>query len=190
MLSRGGIAVGELYHQNGIIYGPALLTAYQLESQAATYPRIVLEKDALTKSLQIGGNPQGCEESIRAQLRMDFDGWEHIHLMGHAAMMPFQLMLPPDAMKIDGPISHQALLEAKIAAARKALENNPPTDIRSSTKHEWMLRYVDYYENIYNHGPQWRPFPVAHAMLHSVPDTMEIPATAAIEPLNENGKVG
>lgn len=82
VLSRGGIAVGELYHQNGIVYGPALLTAYQLESQAATYPRIVLERDAIEKSLEIGGNPQGCEEGIRAQLRTDFDGWQHIHLNG------------------------------------------------------------------------------------------------------------
>lgn len=111
--------------------------------------------------------------------------------MGHVAMMPFQQMLSPEAMKIAGPVSHQALLEAKVTAARQALENNPPTDIRSSTKHEWMRRYVDHYENIYNHGPQWRPFPIAHAMLHSVPDTMEIPATSAIEPLNEkNGKAG
>lgn len=175
VLSRGGIAVGELSHQNGVIYGPALVTAYQLESQAATYPRIVLEKAALARSLQIGGNPQGCEESIRSQLRTDFDGWEHVHLMGHQAMMPFDLMLPPETRQVEGKISHQSLLEAKVAAARKALANTPPSDIRSGSKHDWMNHYIDYYENIYNHGPQWRPFPIAQAMLDSVPNTIDIP---------------
>lgn len=166
VLSRGGIAVGELHHDKGIVYGPALLTAYQLESQAAIYPRIVLDKGALTKSLELGSNPQGCEDLIRTQLRTDFDGWEHIHLMGHAAMMPFNIMLPTKEQKIDGEISHQALLEAKVAAARKALVNNPPTDIRSNSKHEWMCRYVDYYENIYHHGTQWTPLPITHCTSH------------------------
>lgn len=187
VLSRGAIAVGELHHQNGIVYGPAILMAYQLESQVAIYPRIVLEKDAIEKSLQIGGNPSGCEDNIRTQLRTDFDGLEHIHLMGHAAMMPFDTMLPPAELAANGRIRHQALLEAKVAAARMALENNHPSDIRSRAKHEWMRRYVDYYENIYNHGPQWRPFPIAHAMLQLVPDTIERPSMTAVEPLSEDG---
>ncbi len=187
VLSRGGIAVGELYHQKGIIYGPALLAAYQLESQAATYPRIVLEKDAVTKFLQISGNPEGCEDCIRTQLRTDFDGWEHIHLMGHAATMPFHVVLPPEALQ-GGPISHQTLLEAKVAAARKSLSMSLPTDIRSASKHQWMHRYVDHYENIYNHGPQWRPLHIAQQMLNSVPNTIEIPKTSGIEKLSETDK--
>jgi hypothetical protein len=187
VLSRGGIAVGKLHHQNGIVYGPALLMAYQLESQVAIYPRIVLEKDAIAKSLQIGGNPSGCEDAIRAQLRTDLDGFEHIHLMGHAAMMPFHDMLSPEELTRNGRIRHQALLEAKVAAARMALDNNPPTDVRSRAKHEWMRRYVDYYENIYNHGPRWRPLSIAQAMLQSVPDTVELPNMSALEPLSEDG---
>lgn len=169
VLSRGGIAVGQLFHKGGIIYGPALIAAYQLESQAAIFPRIILEADAIQKSLEIGGNPAGCQDSIRAQLRTDFDGWEHIHLMGHAAMIPFDPMLPPEIRNVQGPISHQALIEAKVAAAREAMANNPHTDVRSASKHEWMRRYVDHYENAFNHGPQWRPLPIAKMMLDSVP---------------------
>jgi len=187
VMSRGGVAVGELFHKNGIVYGPALVSAYQLESQVACYPRIVLEKDAVAKSLEIGGNPPGCEDSIREQLRTDFDGWEHIHLMSHKAMMPFHEMLSPEARQANGEISHSALLVSKVTAARKALENNPPSDLRSVSKHDWMRRYVDYYENIYNHGPQWRPLPIAGAMLQSVPNAIEIPNVSKIEPLPENG---
>ena len=149
MLSRGGISVGELHHQKGIVYGPALLTAHQLESQSAIYPRIVLEKDALVKSLQVKGVPQDCEELIRNQLRTDSDGWEHVHIMGHQAMIPFHEMLPSSKPQVDGPLCFKALIKAKVAATRSALKKNPPEDIRSVSKHKWMHFYADYYENLY-----------------------------------------
>lgn len=42
LLLRGGIAKGQLYHDGNIVFGPAFLKAYELESVAANYPRIVL----------------------------------------------------------------------------------------------------------------------------------------------------
>jgi hypothetical protein len=38
---RGGMAVGPVYHENGILFGEGMLSAYRLESKAAIYPRIV-----------------------------------------------------------------------------------------------------------------------------------------------------
>lgn len=42
-LLRGGITVGELYHQESMLFGPAFLKAYELESRQAIYPRIILD---------------------------------------------------------------------------------------------------------------------------------------------------
>lgn len=42
-LLRGGITEGELYHQESMVFGPALLKAYELESRCSVYPRIVLD---------------------------------------------------------------------------------------------------------------------------------------------------
>ncbi|WP_248928667.1 hypothetical protein [Paenibacillus hamazuiensis] len=42
LLLRGGIAVGKIYHDNDIVYGPGLVKAYELESKIAVYPRIVM----------------------------------------------------------------------------------------------------------------------------------------------------
>ena len=39
---RGGIASGDLVHQEGVLLGPGLLRAYDLENSAAVYPRIVV----------------------------------------------------------------------------------------------------------------------------------------------------
>lgn len=46
---RGGIAFGDIYHQGGMVFGPALIQAYQLESSCAIYPRIILEPAIATE---------------------------------------------------------------------------------------------------------------------------------------------
>jgi len=46
VLTRGGIAVGDLHHKNGILFGPAMNEAYELESRLAIYPRIAVSEVA------------------------------------------------------------------------------------------------------------------------------------------------
>lgn len=174
VLSRGGIAVGKLHHENGVIYGPALNKAYELESQVAIYPRIILEHDALSRFLGIHGDQKSvCENSIRQQLRKDFDDWHHVHLMGHVATIPIEEMLPSNARSTKGEISHQALIEAKVSTARRALSNTPPADDRSLSKHQWMRRYVDHYENAFHHAPTFNRLEDAVMMLSGVPQTTD-----------------
>lgn len=153
VMSRGGIAVGEIKHSGNIVYGPALVKAYQLESQVANYPRIVIARDAVEKFLQLMDNPAGAEESIRQQLRTDFDGWEHVHIFDHKASMLFHEMLPAEALGKPGPICFKALIDAKAKAARLALSTNSPSDDRSLSKHEWLRLYLEQYEALYT---QWQ----------------------------------
>ena len=42
---RGAIVKGLLYHKDGIIFGPALVEAYNLEKKSAKYPRIIISKE-------------------------------------------------------------------------------------------------------------------------------------------------
>jgi len=42
-LLRGGITIGELYHRESMVFGPALLKAYELESRCSVYPRVILD---------------------------------------------------------------------------------------------------------------------------------------------------
>ncbi len=44
-LTRGGITWGKLYHTDEIIFGPAMVEAYKLESKKAFFPRIIVNKD-------------------------------------------------------------------------------------------------------------------------------------------------
>lgn len=153
VLSRGGIAVGALRHKGNFVYGPALVEAYRLESKVANYPRIVLAKDAVAKSSQVGGNPQGYEEFVQGLLRTDFDGCDHVHILDHKAAMPFHIMLPPEALGTPGPISFKALIDAKVAAVSKALDKNPAADDHTRVKHEWLRGYTAQYELLYTLVP-------------------------------------
>jgi hypothetical protein len=44
-LLRGGVAVGDVIHDDEVVFGPALVQAYDLESRIAKFPRIVLQKE-------------------------------------------------------------------------------------------------------------------------------------------------
>lgn len=46
-LLRGGIAVGDIYHDDEVVFGPALNRAYELESKVAVYPRIILDEPVM-----------------------------------------------------------------------------------------------------------------------------------------------
>lgn len=45
VLVRGGIAKGLVRHTQEMVFGPAMVTAYELESKYAVYPRIIVEKE-------------------------------------------------------------------------------------------------------------------------------------------------
>ncbi len=40
---RGGVTVGPLFHSGAIAFGPAMNTAYHLESRLAKYPRVIID---------------------------------------------------------------------------------------------------------------------------------------------------
>jgi hypothetical protein len=44
IFARGGIAKGDLHHSDTVVFGPAMLEAYRLESTIARYPRILADK--------------------------------------------------------------------------------------------------------------------------------------------------
>jgi hypothetical protein len=44
VFTRGGIAKGKLHHSDKVVFGPAMLEAYRLESSIARYPRILIDK--------------------------------------------------------------------------------------------------------------------------------------------------
>jgi hypothetical protein len=47
IICRGAISFGKFYHDDKILFGPALVDAYETETKAAMYPRIILDKSII-----------------------------------------------------------------------------------------------------------------------------------------------
>lgn len=77
ILCRGGIARGKLIHTSKLLFGPAIVDAYTLESQAALYPRVILHKSIIDAGIRAHAkhhDPEHEEQSIMTLLDKDSDG--------------------------------------------------------------------------------------------------------------------
>lgn len=78
-MARGAIALGDLYHSDHIVMGPALVSAYELESQVAIYPRLIIQDECL-EHVRI--------ESTTHPIVRDFDGMHYLDYLDHRLMGP------------------------------------------------------------------------------------------------------
>jgi hypothetical protein len=72
-LVRGGITLGDFYIDDTIVWGPALLRAYELEDKIANYPRVLLDTSVVNL---LEKSKQGTE-----YIRVDFDGMPFLNYM-------------------------------------------------------------------------------------------------------------
>ncbi len=90
-LIRGGITIGELFIDETMVWGEALLKAYDLESNSAIYPRILLDASLLSQI--------GSDEELNEFVRQDFDNLCFLnylyiqHFGGEGLKNGFQMML-------------------------------------------------------------------------------------------------
>ena len=76
IMIRGGISIGDCYHDGNIIFGPAMNEAYRLEHEVAKWPRVVIMEETLRQGLMetIERNPYGIGydlEEIKGLLKED-----------------------------------------------------------------------------------------------------------------------
>lgn len=72
ILMRGGIAKGQVIHeQGGVLFGPAMNTAYALESKAAIYPRILINAEAVK---HLREKPGAGDDPLLSPMFESFDG--------------------------------------------------------------------------------------------------------------------
>lgn len=81
-LVRGGITIGPLFHRESMVFGPALVEAYKIESQVAVYPRIVIAEN-IVKMLDANASIYGID--VRTLMQRDYDGLWCLDSLGVAA---------------------------------------------------------------------------------------------------------
>lgn len=78
-LVRGAISVGELFHDEHVVFGPALVEAAELE-KLAMYPRVILGQEILQQgSVDMHGDP---DRTVASLVKLDLDGMYYIDYFG------------------------------------------------------------------------------------------------------------
>jgi hypothetical protein len=140
ILVRGAMTVGDLYHHEGTVFGPALIEAYELEAKHAQYPRIIASwklQGKINTSLAI---VRGTEWFVKNQpFRADFDGIYHLDILGpfFVHQRPRSLRLK-DSVKLENLGAATTRLVTRICRAR--LRHKDP---RISSKYEWLRSYLE-----------------------------------------------
>lgn len=85
ILLRGGISIGKVYHDGRIVYGPAMIDAYELESKKAIYPRIIITEESLGRGIIRTLPPQNSLEEeckfIGGLVKKDIDGYYFLDIL-------------------------------------------------------------------------------------------------------------
>lgn len=81
VLCRGAITKGKFIHEEKFLFGPALNEAYLLETKAALYPRVILDRDILDlvldqKSFRLPSDIKGYISNNL--LKLDSDGMYYV----------------------------------------------------------------------------------------------------------------
>lgn len=86
-LCRGGITRGRLIHTPTLLFGPAMVEAYTLESKAAVYPRVILDVEIVNVGVAAHAahhSPIHEQQSILSLLKRDMDGMYYIDYITRA----------------------------------------------------------------------------------------------------------
>lgn len=74
ILMRGGVTAGKLYHNDHIVYGPAMIDAYELESKRAIYPRVLVNPIIIEEGMKNAlHDPEDELEQLLSLLEKDED---------------------------------------------------------------------------------------------------------------------
>lgn len=81
ILCRGAVTLGKLIHKNEYIFGPALAEAYMLESKAALYPRVILDRNIVEAGATFKSKDHTSKqelEYVESLLERDSDGMYYV----------------------------------------------------------------------------------------------------------------
>lgn len=128
ILVRGGIAKGQLHHTEKVVFGPALIEAYALESQLAKFPRVLIDRGAHSDFAQIKIVDK-VDPHIRPSIKLDNDGPPFLDIFA-----PFRTLSSSSPARIF------AIAESCRASIKNQLQNSI-YEPRHFEKLRWLTLY-------------------------------------------------
>ncbi len=88
---RGALVKGQLYHDDKMIFGEALVRAYQLESEVVRYPRVMVTRDVWL-DYQHYVEDEGDNGSLANWLKQATDGPWFVHTLRAMEMIVWKTL--------------------------------------------------------------------------------------------------
>jgi hypothetical protein len=129
---RGAIARGRLHHEEAVIFGEALIKAYDLESRIVRYPRIMVTSDVA----KVANGTDKLAGACRNRFRQAEDGPLYLHVLQNMQKEMNDSALGPDndeGDKFGGYATIKSLIEERY---QDAIDN--PAHFE---KVQWFARY-------------------------------------------------
>lgn len=71
ILTRGAITKGKLYDDSKVVFGPAFIRAYHLETETAVYPRILIDRCIYNDLKLISCHKKYCRQDFDTRIHLD-----------------------------------------------------------------------------------------------------------------------
>ena len=155
ILIRGGMTYGMLYFDDEFLCGEGIIEAYELESQVAIYPRVVIEKIYLEKAKEevrryvqnimnedalkgetLGRQADEFENFLRECTLEDFDGVKFVHYLSRRAFAHYIYQLGYDAGRYEAERDGFLKVHGEHIEANLATEN-----LKIKAKYSWAKNY-------------------------------------------------
>ena len=134
-LCRGGIASGFLFHEENVVFGPAMIEAYQLESSEAICPRIILSKEVETYTSSMTGG----ERTVIERKLYRYPDFYAVHVLRQLA---FVLDLPGE----------DNTWEMTYLAIKRHLATEIARLVGEPKKREKVVSFMNYFNEV-----KWTP---------------------------------
>jgi hypothetical protein len=135
-LLRGGVTIGDIIHEDEIVFGPGLNRAYHLQDRVAIYPRFVVDTDCLAEYGNLGSL---CATENRIHFidpfRLAF--CQHLRSAKYESSEALATAGLPEPRDVFKDISNERIL-ALICHSLEEQIKGPVMDDRAFVKIEWL----------------------------------------------------
>ena len=148
ILIRGAVSLGSIYHENNIIFGEGMVNAYEMESELALYPRVIIDPEII-KLIEKYANKVGrfqdeidnfqdtmfIPSEMYKQIRKDKDGLYFIDFLNLQDVEGYWYVpLEPDIPEIF--LCYKIMLNKKLNEIQSKSE-------KIKVKYNWLKQYYN-----------------------------------------------
>jgi len=132
---RGAIVRGEIHHTESLLFGPALVDAYEIERQVAMYPRLVVTPEAAPFVVN-PFKPDDTDAPTTMQWDIDIDGLRYLEIISRGETGKRKRYYNGQARRLRTVVAEHVRVASGISP-------KSPAQLKREAKAGWMLSYLD-----------------------------------------------